>query len=65
MSEPTKQQHLLCPAEELALAKQLPNGCALSPAAQALYEEEGRQRFAMFHRLRPAKVAPPHESLTR
>lgn len=47
----TDQQLLLLSAEEeLALAKASPQGAWLSPKAQALYEEEGRRRFAQFHR---------------
>jgi hypothetical protein len=44
------QGELLCPHEELALAKQAPNGVYLSAAAQALYEAEGRARFLSAHR---------------
>ena len=35
---------------ELALAKQKPEGQELSPAAQALHEQEGRENFARAHR---------------
>jgi len=37
------------PEAELAFAKTLPNGMELSPAAQALYEKEGAERFRKFH----------------
>lgn len=40
---------LLDPAEELRLAKATPGGAWLSPAAQALYEAEGAERFAQHH----------------
>lgn len=44
----------LSPAEELALAKTLPDGIELSPEAQRLYEAEGAARFAKYHRFRAA-----------
>lgn len=44
------QAELLSPAEELELAKQSKEGVYLSPAAQALYEQEGAERFAKHHR---------------
>lgn len=43
------QVELLSPAEELALAKPSAEGMYLSPAAQALYEKEGAERFAICH----------------
>lgn len=49
---------------ELALAKQNPEGQELSPAAQALHEQEGRENFARAHRSivvsepAPANVVP-------
>ncbi|MBJ2162906.1 YqaJ viral recombinase family protein [Acidovorax sp. IB03] len=49
---------------ELALAKQNPEGQELSPAAQALHEQEGRENFARAHRRivvsepAPANVVP-------
>ncbi|OYV95158.1 MAG: hypothetical protein B7Z68_07325 [Acidobacteria bacterium 21-70-11] len=47
-------------ATELAAAKQAPAGAELSPAAQALNEAEGAQRFAATHRKLdvPANVVP-------
>jgi putative phage-type endonuclease len=46
-------------AEELAAAKQSKEGAELSPAAQAIYQQEGAQRFADHHRVQsfiPAKT---------
>ena len=49
---------------ELASAKQNPEGQELSPAAQALHEQEGRENFARAHRSivvsepAPANVVP-------
>lgn len=43
------QPRTLNPAEELAAAKADPEGRELSPAAQALYEQEGAARFAEIH----------------
>lgn len=43
------QASLLTPEEELAIAKASPDGCELSPAAQALYEREGAARFRKHH----------------
>lgn len=43
------QAELLSPAEELAIAKASVEGMYLSPAAQALYEQEGAERFAKHH----------------
>jgi hypothetical protein len=45
-----EQLELITPAMELKAAKESPDGAWLSPAAQALYEEEGRARFAARHR---------------
>lgn len=42
---------LMTPTEELAAAKASPEGCYLSPAAQALYEAEGAARFTKYHRM--------------
>ena len=44
-----EQASLLTPEEELAIAKASPDGCELSPAAQALYEREGAARFRKHH----------------
>ena len=40
---------IVTPAEELAAAQASPEGAELSPAAQALNEEQGAQRFARAH----------------
>jgi exodeoxyribonuclease (lambda-induced) len=52
------QADLLSPDEELALAKALPEGAELSPAAQALLEQEGAARFASTHPAAAAIVTP-------
>lgn len=52
------QAELLNPAEELALAKAQPDGAELSPAAQALLEQEGAARFVATHPAAAAIVTP-------
>jgi len=52
------QTELLGAAEELALAKASPEGADLSPAAQALLEQEGAARFAATHPAAATIVTP-------
>jgi hypothetical protein len=56
-----EQLPLLDPAEELALAKATPGGTELSPAARALYEQEGAARFAAHHRIASPTAKPKQE----
>lgn len=53
------QYDMITPEMELEAAKSNPGGQQLSPAAQALYEREGAERFARHHpRLASFSVAP-------
>lgn len=52
------QASIIAPAEELALAQVMPGGVELSPAAQALNEQQGADRFATAHPSISAHAAP-------
>ena len=44
-----EQLPIFTPEQELAYAKTVPGGIALSPRAQELLEAEGARRFERFH----------------
>ena len=44
-----QQLSLISPADELESAKRNPHGQHLPPAAQAIYEREGAERFRRHH----------------